>query len=170
MLVERHHQRLQAERDVAFQQQVDPPPAALVRAGDAGNPLIGFLGGAVKGDLHLEWSPFRQVVGNLRGDQGAVGENRQDQAFAFGIRVNIEEILAQKRLAAGQQQPEAACIGDLIQDALDFCQAELGLALRRRGSRLVYNSAGSAGCSAWSPRASQRLGCAGRLRACEANR
>ena len=88
------------------------------------------------------------MIGNPPGDQGAVGEKGQGQAFALGVGVYVKKVAAQQRLTAGEQEPKTASVGNLVQDTLHLLQAQLTLFTARGGARPGYSTAGSAGCSA----------------------
>ena len=58
-----------------------------------------------------------EQVGDLGRQQDAIGKERQEQALALGVPPDLGEIRPKQRLAAGDQQEQAACLHNLIQYA-----------------------------------------------------
>ena len=65
---------------------------AILGAGNGGHPLVGLFRGTIKANLHSEGPPFLKMICYLRGDQGAVGEARDQEALPLGVGVNVQEI------------------------------------------------------------------------------
>ena len=105
--------------------------------GHAGQPLVGLARAAVEGDLDRERPPLDQVVGDRRGDLRAVREQRDQQAALLGVRVDLEEVPAREDLAAGEQQPQAARVGDLVDDPAELVGRQLARGAPRVAHRQV---------------------------------
>ena len=118
--------RLERQRQLAFEQQVDAAQALVERARNAGQPLVGLPGPAVERDLDRERAPHGEIVGDSRRDQRAVREEGDEEALLLRVGVDVEEIAAREDLAAGEQQPEASGIGQLVEDPAVLLVAELG--------------------------------------------
>ena len=125
MLVQAHHHRLQLEGQAAIEAQADPLHAAIVRAGNAGEPLVGFARAAIQRDLDRERPPLRQVVGHLGRDEIAVGVERDEEAESSRVGVDVEKILSRQDFSAGVQNPQTSSLGQLVEDAAMFRVGEL---------------------------------------------
>ena len=102
---------------------MDCPHAAVKRARDVREGLIGLPSGAVQGDLDGEGAVFGKVIGNPRSDQGPIGEEGDKKAALFCLGINIEEILPGENFTAGIQNPEAAETGKFVEKADVFSES-----------------------------------------------
>ena len=71
---------------------------------------------------------FDQVVGDPLGDHRAVGEERDEKPLLLRVGVDVEEIAAREDLAAGVEQPQAAGVGELVEQAAMLVVIELAAA------------------------------------------
>ena len=129
---------LSASGSRAFEQQVDAAQALVVRAGNARQPLVGLPRPSVQRDLDRERPPLDQVVGDPRRDQRAVGEERDQKPLLLRVGVDVEEIAPREDLAAGEEQPQAAGVGQLVENA--------GSAPAKLSSERAPRDPPSAGC------------------------
>ena len=109
-------------------QQANAAHAAIERARHAGQPFVGLARASVEGDLDGERAPLGQHVGDLRRDLRAVGEQRHQEAAALRVLVDLHEVAAGEDLTAGEQQPEAARLGHLVDDPADLDGRQLARA------------------------------------------
>ena len=117
------------EGHLVLEQQIDAALELGVSAGSAGGGVIGFRREAVDGDLDLfERGDAGEQLGQLGRDQPGVGEERDLEPQPPGKEVQLGEILAQERLAAGEAHRERAEIGGLCEDALPAGGIQLALA------------------------------------------
>jgi len=80
---------------------------------------------AVQRNLDGKGTKLGEIVGDLGGNEGAVGEQSDEQPFLFCIGVDVQKILAGKDLSAGEEKPETTGFGDLIQNTAVFLVAQL---------------------------------------------
>ena len=116
------------EGQAALKQQGDTPHAAVERARNLGQSIVGFPRRAIQGDLNIEGAVFHEVVRNPRRNQGAVGEQGDQESTPFRLGVNIQKVLAGENFAAGVEQPKAAKIDEFIKQPDMFFERQLLLA------------------------------------------
>ena len=112
-----------------------PRQALLVRAGHAGQPLVGVLRPSVQGDLDRERTPLGEVVGNPGRDERTVGEEGNQKPLPLRVGIDVEEIAPREDLPAREQQPQAPGVGHLVENPAELLVAELGarrLVIRHR--------------------------------------
>src|ERR1051325_10399840 len=136
VLVDRHAHGFERQRELAVEQDLHAAHAAVVRAGDARQPLVRLARGAVERDLDREGPPLHEVVGDLLGDHRAVREERDDESFLFRVGVDVEEVAAREDLAAAVEEPQAPRLGDLVEEPVvvlgrHLAAARVGVAHRQ---------------------------------------
>ena len=71
---------------------------------ELGQPVDHFMSYLWRNILGMRWKLFKKFDMTVT-DQRAVGEERDQQAFPFGVGVDVQEIGANQRLATGEQEP-----------------------------------------------------------------
>jgi len=125
VLVDGHCHGLELQRQVSFHQQANASHAAVKGTGNAGQLFVGLPGTPVKRNLDGKGTKPGQIVGDLGGNESPIGEQSDEQPFLFCIGVDVQKILAGKDLAAGEEKPETAGFGDLIQNPAVFLVTQL---------------------------------------------
>jgi hypothetical protein len=116
----REQQRLEAERELALHEEANTAKAPIIGTGDACHPFIRLSGPAIQSDFDGERGPLLEEIGQLRDDERTIGEERDQQAFLLGVRVNLAEIFPDENFPAGKEEPETSCARDLVKDAAVF--------------------------------------------------
>ena len=93
--------------------------------GTAAQPLIGGIAGPVEGDVEAERRLVPEKVQPVPVDKGPVAIHRHQQPHFLQLRQQIAEILADQRLAAGQQQEQHAPAAGLLGDGQPFVGSKL---------------------------------------------
>src|SRR5436189_351918 len=123
--VHRHPGCFEREGQLSLEEQANPCHTTLVGAWALGDPLKGLLNQAMEADLDHRRRILHPKIGDLLREERPVGEHRDQEAFLLGTSVNIQEIPARQRLAAGEAELQAAGLVNLIHDTNDFRKAQL---------------------------------------------
>lgn len=115
----------QLERKATLKQKVDSLHAAIKGTGNAGQGLVGLAGCAIDRDFDGKRAIFDEVIGDLRSNHGAVGEERDQEAALFGLGIDIQEVFAREDFAAGIENPKATQIGEFIEQVHMLFEGEL---------------------------------------------
>ena len=90
MLVGLQHDRLQLQRQVAFQEEIRTTIAFVSRTRDACHFVVRLLAVAVEGYFDVARRHVRQSIDDLLGEHGAVGEESQQEALPDRVLVRFK--------------------------------------------------------------------------------
>lgn len=93
--------------------------------GAAAQALIGLLAAAIQRDIEAEGRLMPEEIQPVPVDQGAVAVDGHQQAHFLQLRQQIAEILADQRLAAGQQQEQHAPAAGLFRNGQPLVRRQL---------------------------------------------
>ncbi len=93
--------------------------------GDARQPFVSLPRAPVQRDFDRERRPLGQRVGDRLGDLRAVREQRDQEPAHLGVQVDLQEVTAREDLAAGEQQPQPARVGQLVDDPFQLVGGQL---------------------------------------------
>ncbi len=116
------------EGKATLEEIADAVHAAIKGAGNAGEGLVRVTRGAVKRDFDGKGAIFGKMIGDSRGDHGAVGEKGDKEALLFRQGVNVEKILAGKDFTAGEEDPQTTGLDEFVEQVAVFFKSEFTLA------------------------------------------
>jgi len=87
------HHGLELQGEAMVLEQTDSPHTSLERAGNPGDPFVGFGGATIEGNFDHKGRHSGQEGGNLFRHQDAIGEEGDEQALSLGMGVNVQKIL-----------------------------------------------------------------------------
>src|SRR6185312_3884212 len=95
----------QLQWQTAVEKQTDSLHAAIVRARDSGQRLVGLARGTIKGDFDGKRTPVGEVIRDALVDHRAVREERDQKPAFFRFGIDGKEILASEDFAARIKEP-----------------------------------------------------------------
>jgi len=129
-LFDRHRHRLQLQRKLSLQQQIDAANAFVIRTWDPRELFVRLARRTVERDLDGERRQLSEKVCDPLGDERAIREERDQKTFALRVGIDVQKIAPRENLAAAEQQPEASLLFQLIEHAFVLIERELAHARR----------------------------------------
>ena len=115
MLIDTGCHSLQLQRKISLLEQPNPPQAPVIRSRNHRQSFVCLPRAAIQSNFDGEGRPLHQIVGDLFINEGAVGEQGNQESFFLGVGVDIEKIFAGENFAAGVEQPESAHLDQFVE-------------------------------------------------------
>ena len=125
VLVYSRRNSLEFKWQTAPAQRFNSSEAPFVAAGYTRQSLVGLFGPTIECDFDRERRPFEQVICSFFGNEGPIGEQRDQKSFSLRLCVDLKEILTRKNLPAGIKEPKATQFRQFIQQLEMLIPAQL---------------------------------------------
>ena len=107
---------------------------------DAAEFVVGGGVGGVEGDADVGEVVLFELVGGLCGDEGAVGGGDDVEVEGSGVCGEFEEVWAEERFAAGEEDGGDAEVGEVVEDGFAFGGGEFAFVFAGFGGGVAVDA------------------------------